>query len=51
MGFFVMVLLGLLGILLLITGVIQAKKNKSWAAPVLVGVLCIAVSVWLAWPK
>lgn len=51
MGFFVMLGSGLLGLFLLVLGCMRVKNNALWIASILVGISCIGLAVWLAWPK
>ncbi|WP_156981962.1 hypothetical protein [Boudabousia tangfeifanii] len=51
MGFAVMVLSAILGLILIILGASKAKENRLWSLAVLAGVLSFALAIWLAWPK
>ncbi len=51
MGFLAMVGSGILGLVLLILGCLRVKNDRRWLVAIVVGLLCVAVAVWLGWPK
>lgn len=51
MGFFVIVLAAIVGIVLIIMGIAKAKGDRRWIALSCLGLLSFAFAVWLGWPK
>lgn len=51
MGFFAMVGSGLLGLVLLVLGGMRVNNDKRWIVAIVIGLVCVAIAVWLGWPK
>ena len=51
MGFVIMILFALVGVVLLIVGSLRAKNNPKVLWLVGLGLIFIAAAIWLAWPK
>ncbi|MDT3766535.1 hypothetical protein QS713_00405 [Gleimia hominis] len=51
MGFIVMLFSALLGIALLVYGLMRIKQDRKWGFVSLLGLISLALAVWLGWPK
>lgn len=51
MGFYIMLFSAILGVILLVVGIRLSRKNKWFFALSALGVISMAIAVWLGLPK